>query len=259
MEHAKQIAIEILEGIDYCTESIPESSVPHEKRADISANGTDDRYVIEVKHRFDDPIRKQGINERLANGEVVSTEEPLCYSNRVDAILRHGLKQINKTPKTADTFNLLWLHADGMDADLKARRARNTFYGLVHLVPRMLESPDARQTQCFYFDHNTSIRLPTVHGLVIVDGEYLEICINEFAESADAFRKSSLITKLGNAVTDPLQLESTGDAIALRSDVSRSDEQLVLQKIYELTSNRYTPIRLKRHASSAAVAPRNAT
>jgi hypothetical protein len=257
MEDAKQLAIRILKSLGYRAESIPESADGGGKRADIAADGDGDRYIIEVKHRFEDPVQRKAMNERLANGELVSTAESLCYSARVDAILRHGLKQIDETPKAHGTFNLLWFHAEGMDADLKARRARNTFYGLVHLLPRPLDSPGAEETQCFYFDHNTSIRLPTVHGLVIVDGEGLQLCINEFSDRAFEFRKSSLVAKLGTAVIDPVSLESSGEAIVLRSNVRRSDETLVLQKIYELTGNRYISIRLNRHAVSAVIVPRS--
>ena len=255
MEHAKQLAIGVLTSLGYRAELIPESSDSQGRRADIAADGDDDRYVVEVKHRFEEPVRRAEINERLANGDVVSTTESLGYSDRVDAILRHGLKQIDETPKTVGTFNLLWFHAEGMDADLKALRARNTFYGLVHLSPRPLESPDAKATQCFYFDHNTSIRLPTVHGLVIVDGEGLELCVNEFADAADDFRKSSLVATLRHAVIDPSRLESTGEAIVLRSDIPRADESRVLQKIHELTSHHHIPIRFHRHAVFSAVIP----
>jgi len=205
MEDAKHLAIRFLGALGYQTEPIPESSESGRKRADISATGDDDRYIVEVKRRLENPDRRADINARLAEGEFVSTEEPLGYCDRVDAILRSGLKQINETPKSPGTFNLLWFHADGMDADLKARRAMNTFYGLVHLVPNRLDSPDANETQCFYFDHNTSFRLPTVHGLVTFDGRGILLCVNEFAESADKFRTSSLVSKLKNAVIDPLR------------------------------------------------------
>jgi hypothetical protein len=148
MEHAKQLAMRILRSLGYRADSIPESSDLEGKRADIAADGDgdDDRFIVEVKHRFEDPVQRAEINERLANGELVPTEESLGYCDRVDAILRHGLKQIDETPKTAGTFNLLWFHTEGMDADLKALRARNTFYGLVHLSPRPLESSNAMAT-----------------------------------------------------------------------------------------------------------------
>lgn len=206
MERAKQVAIRFLTSLGYDARSIPESSGAEGKRADIAAEGDVDRFIVEVKQRLEDHERRDGRNARLENGELVSTEESLGYCDRVDAILRKGLKQINETPKTAATFNILWLHAEGIDADLKALRARNTFYGLVHLLPRPLESPHAEATQCFYFDHNTSIRLPTVHGLVIFNGKGLQLCINEFADSVDEFRRSSVVTRLGSAVIDPRQL-----------------------------------------------------
>jgi hypothetical protein len=259
MERAKQIAIRALTSLGYDAKPIPEESGRKGKRADIAAAGDNDRFIVEVKQRLEDANRRNERNERLASGELVSSEEPLGYSDRVDAILRRGLKQINETPKTSGTFNLLWFHTEGLDSDLKALRARNTFYGLVHLFPRSLESPHAEATQCFYFDHNTSIRLPTVHGLIVVDGEGLQLCINEFAESAEDFRRSSLVTRLGDAVIDPRQLELAGEALILRGNFPRGDESAVLQKVHEATTNHYIAVRLNRHAVSAAVMPNQET
>lgn len=255
MERAKQFAANVLTHLGYSVSDIPTSKVRGQKRADLVACDESSRYIIEVKHRLEDESQRKDRIAKLNRGEVVSTTEPMTHSNRIDGILRSGLKQIDQTPESDSTFNLLWFHAEGMDADLKMRRARNTFYGLVHLIP--LER-NAESLQCFYFDYATSSRLPSVNGLVIDDGKGLELCLNEFATTAEAFRSSSLVAKLSRAVIDPREMESHADAMVLRSDVKRKDDSTVLAEIERLTSKRYTVIRISRHASSAAVFPDSA-
>ncbi|MFH1919405.1 MAG: hypothetical protein ABIP48_05890 [Planctomycetota bacterium] len=249
MEHAKQVAHDALQSLGLVVTDIPESESDG-KRADLLANDDTFQYLIEVKQRFEDPEQRESNLQRMSEGEVVPSSEPHSYSNRIDGILRDGLKQIDETPADDNTFNLLWFHAEGMDADLKVRRARNTFYGLVPLIPL---TPHGETVNCFYFDFCTSFRMPTVHGLALVDGDGLQLCINEFADKADHFRRSSLVQRLGTAVIDPFAIESQGDAIVLRSCISRREEQAVLDELERITNTKFTAVRMNRHSASATV------
>jgi len=248
MERAKQRAVLILKSLGLTTESIP---VSDEKRADLYGWDGTHQYVVEVKQRFDDPKERQEATDKMATGEAYDSTEPHSFSNPLDRVMRYGLKQIDKTPKDDLSFNLLWLNAEGMDADLKMRRARNTFYGLVPVGPKWPHKGDV--VNCFYFDYSTCRRLPNVHGLVLDDGDGVQLCLNEFSPSLDRFRKSILVERLGAAVVDPVKLAATGEAIALKSGIARKNEERVLAELERETGKRFFAIRLKRHASSYMV------
>jgi len=247
MEHGKQLACECLKGIGLQVSVIPESN---QKRADLCASDGIAQYLVEVKDRLDDPAVEESLHQQITNGEVAYTSVPYSYSNRIDGILRDGRKQLDATPKHANTFNLLWVHATGLDSDLKTERARNTFYGLVPQIP--LERQD-KTIFCFYFDFATSFRMPTIHGLVLLDDNGLQLCINEFSDDVERFRESSLVRSLSDAVVDPPVLESQGEAIVLRSDISRRDETAVLAEVERIASKRICPLRIRRDVASVAV------
>jgi hypothetical protein len=248
MEHAKELACQYLDSLGLSVAEIPESVG---KRADLRAIDDTAEYVIEVKQRLEDPVLREAHVQKMSVGEIVNTTESHSYSDRLDGILKHGSKQIDETPKDCNAFNLIWFHAEGRDSDLKIRRARNTFYGLVPLLP--LRQAASETVDCFYFDFCTSIRMPTVHGLVLVDEAGLQLCVNEFGTGVERFRRSSLVQRLHEGVLDPAVLEAQGDAIVFRSEISRKDERAVLVELERVTNQKFISIRLKRHASSAMV------
>jgi|GEM_PF-6466304 len=100
--------------------------------------------------------------------------------------------------------------------------------------------------------------MPTVHGLVVVHDGRLQLCLNEFAQKIELFRKSQLVLNFGRAVLDPPALEASGEAISLRSGISRKNDEDILDELYRQTGNRYVTVRLKRHSASIAVSPGDA-
>lgn len=199
MERAKQIAADFFAQIGFQVQGIAESD---SKRADLIANDGTATYLVEVKQKLDDADQQNHNSGRMAEGEVVCHSEPHSRSNRIDGLLKHGRKQLDDTPKPAGSFSLLWFHAEGIDADLKVRRAQNTFYGLVPLIPL---SRNVAAIRCFYFDYATAFGMTTVDGLLTVHNCNLCLCLNEFAVSVNAFKESKLAKELSRAgaIIDP--------------------------------------------------------
>jgi|GEM_PF-5608441 len=150
MERAKQIAMRELKHMGFAVDDISECDA---KRADFVATDGISTYVVEVKQKLDDLVRRSNEVRRMADGEIVSNSEPHSHSNRFDGIFKHGRDQLYNTPRHPEAFSIIWFYAEGMDADLKARRACNTFYGLVPLIPLSGNSDgNSEIVQCFYFD-----------------------------------------------------------------------------------------------------------
>ena len=57
------------------------------------------------------------------------------------------------------------------------RSARNTFYGIVPVIPKGSKNG----FMCFYFDFNTAFTMPHVDGALIAAKGGLRLYINEFA------------------------------------------------------------------------------
>lgn len=243
MDRAREIAAEILRDMGFGVEIIPESTRHREQRADLFVTDGTLKLIVEVKQKFDD-------HRHMEAGESVLRVTPHSRSNPIDAVFRRATKQTVGTPQDPNTFSILWLHAEGIDADLKSRRAMNTFYGL---VPLMHPSQGNTLVPCFYFDFNTAFRIQSVHGLAILNHQGLQLCLNEFADGADSFRASPFVHAFRDGLVDPAECEASGTAIALRSDISRKYESDVLRELRRLTGKDYSPIRMERHSASVFI------
>jgi hypothetical protein len=252
MEAIKQEAYELLIDLGCCVEDIPESD---ERRADLRAVDATSTYLVEVKQKLDDGDRLEADSRRMADGEVISHSETLSHHNRVDAILKDGRDQLHETPQSNSDFRLVWFAADGIDRHVYWERAFATFYGSVQL----LALKPHRIVYCFYFDYSAAWSMPTVEAMMLVDRDNLQLCLNEFSPRFESFRESSLCKRLSDAVVDPLQLLADNSIIALHSDVSRRNEDLVLDELFRQTGIRYITLRPQQHSASAMVERGDAT
>jgi hypothetical protein len=252
MEAAKAFAAQILSALNFQVDEIPVGEV---RSADLRVSDRDSIYHIEVKTKFESETQFNDRVEILNRGDLFEQCDTLAHDNRISGILHDARKQLEETPKAARTFQLIWFHADGIDADLKYRQAFATFYGQVALVPLQ---PRSRETPtCFYFDYSAAFAMPTVDALIVSDSEQLQVCLNEFSPRLNEFRASALcreFVELGGVV-DPLAMESAGLIIACRATVSRKNDDEIIEALRSQTGVLYSPIRLERHAVSATVIP----
>lgn len=100
---------------------------------------------------------------------------------------------------------------------------------------------------CVYFHNSFSFSSPTVDGLLLIENDELQLCLNEFSNTCDVLRKSQLAVRIGEAVIDPAKFEGDKGKIVLRSSVSRKNECEVLDELERLTGVRYRTITLHRY------------
>lgn len=248
MEVAKQQAYELLTELGYAVEDIPEAD---KRRADLRVSDLSSTYFIEVKQKLDDTESLRADAERMVRGEVVTHTESVSQNNRVDAILKDGCDQLDQTPKGDDDFALIWFAADGLDRNVYRQRAFATYYGFVQLIA--LDPPSDRVVDCFYFDFSASWSMRSVDAMVLVDGDGLQLCLNEFSPRIATFRESDLCVRLSTGVVDPVKLAADGSIISLHSDVSRKSESAVLNELFRQTGVRYMAVRPQQHSASATV------
>lgn len=241
MERAKVIATRFFSGLGYSVAAIPEAG---DKRADLDVHDGENQYIVEVKEKLDTGTQITYSTVDVGPSKIQVGREPHSRSNRLDGVLKHGNKQLNETPGADRAFNLLWLYTEGGNAEMTVRRALYTFYGVATLIP---VSQSGNGVNCVYFDYSTAFAMPTVDGLIVVESNSHNLCLNEFSPNYSRFKTSRLVSALGAAVYDPLTFENRDGTIVLRSDISRKDEREVLNELERITGIRYTRIQMNRY------------
>lgn len=244
MERAKQIAITFFESLGYVVQEIP---VAHGKRADLKVSDGKCSYVVEVKEKLEADSQAEYSTIEVPDSLVYVRQEAHARSNRIDGVLKRGAKQLSETPCADGAFKLVWLHSEGDHAEMTARRALYTYYGIADLVP---QSQRGNGVNCVYFHYSTAFAKPNVNGLIVVEDHSLQLCLNEFSDNYGSFKKSSLVRNLGEAVYDPLDFEKKASTIVLRSTISRGRESEVLDEVERTTGIRYRMIKLNRYTFS---------
>jgi hypothetical protein len=254
LEAGKQQATTVLSNLGFRVQYVP---VSDRRTADLLVSDDEAEYIIEVKDKSEAESLAQLRREVLASGELYEQSDPLSRDNRISGILADAQQQLDRTPKREGTFQIIWFHATGIDADLKLRQAFATFYGHVALIAMNPRLPIT--AECFYFDYNAAFDLPTVEALILADRKQLQVCLNEFSHRAAEFRQSPLCRKFAeqDGVVDPVAMEANGRIIRCRADVSRKNEADVIQALQAQTGILYSPIRLNRHTVSVATHPQD--
>lgn len=243
MERAKEIAtIWLKDEFGFDVQAIETADG---RRADLGMNDGEFDYTIEVKDKIDTGNHSNFSELPVGEGRVASIRADAHERlNRLDNILRDGSEQIAQTPRSEQTFNLIWFNFEGPNADILGRRLLYTFYGIADLCPRF--SDDAG-VSCVYFDFNAAHEIRNVHGVVICENCKLQIAINEFADDVGRFRHTPLMNRFGNAKYDPGEFETDDSKIVLRSSISRRDESKVLDEVTRQTGTEYYRKEMNRY------------
>ena len=251
MEPSKKFAITLLEALEFEVEEVPETD---EERADLLVRDAQDSYIIETKDKND--IERPDWHEQdLQNGKVVHDAQQTTQNNTIDGVFKKARDQLNRTPADDSAFRIIWFQADGIDKRLIRDRALATFYGKVDVFP--VGGNEATFQTCYYFDYATSYNIPTVDALILCDGRYLEMALNEFSENLAAFRATKLFSIFEKSVWDPEKLESDGDIIAFREKTPRKNDETILAELFKTTGTQYRAVRMVRYSASIRVPETN--
>ena len=251
MEPSKELAIKLLETLEFTVEEIPETE---DERADLMVSDDVDSYVMETKDKSD-VQEPDWHTDALKKGEVAHDAQPTTQNNRIDGVFVKARDQMDQTPTKESAFHVIWFQADGRDKQLIWDRAFATFYGTVDLIP--VGGKKAKYQPCYYFDYATSYRIPTVDAVILSDGRYLQLLLNEFSPKLDAFRRSKLFSEFGDSLADPSKLEADGEIIAFRADMPQKNDEPILAAILESTGTKYKAVRMVRYAASVMVPNEN--
>lgn len=246
MEQSKETAYRFFHSLAFNVRVIPEAN---EKRADLALDDGCNEYLVEVKEKESEDLFTECMRLEDKDTDILIRKDPHSRSNRIDGILKHGAKQLNETPATDSTFRIIWLQSIGMNADMTIRRALQSFYGIATLLPKWPHKGEG--INCVYFDYSACHSMQHVDGLMLVENRDLLLCLNEFSHNYFEFRKSLLVKCLGEAICDPKDFDGKEGTIVLRSDISRKNEQHVLNELERQVGVRYSKIVINRYSFGA--------
>ncbi len=242
MEYSKHIAMHFFKEHGYSVEEIAEAE---DKRADLNVSDGIDNYIIEVKEKIDtgNQIKWSAIYDRKTSF-LVGEESHSCSEN-LRGKIRKANKQIIETPSKENALHLLWFFTQGNNADMITRRLLYTFYGIANLIP-VNQKGDG--VNCVYFEYSASYRMQELDGIILVENDRVNLCLNEYSKQYHKLQKSKL-HKIFNrdAIYDPETFEARPGTIVFRSDMSRKDENQVLEELENVTGVRYRKIVVNRY------------
>ena len=241
MEYAKELATRFFENeLEFSVKDIPETDA---KRADLDVNDGDQQYLVEVKEKLDTGSQLTTLNLSHEGHDRKITREPHAPSNRLSGIMRSGRKQLESTPAANDTIRLILLYFTGPNADMLARRTLYTFYGVQDVIP----DDGGGGLNCVYFHNSFGFSSPTVDGIIIIENDGLNLCLNEFGHNYGRLQNSQMAEKLKLGIYDPANFESDGGKLVLRSTVNRKHETDVLNALEQQTGKSYHTMTLNRY------------
>src|SRR3954467_1685952 len=169
MEYGKSLAKIIVRNLGFDVADVP---VSVGRTADLLISDAEAQlYLVEVKEKVEAESHARNRIEIHNTGDLYPQADLLARNNRISGVFQDARRQLDATPKDRSTFQLIWFHAMGVDADLKYRQAFATFYGHVDLIAA---NPRSHRTHsCFYFDYCAAFNMPTIEALILTDDKAL--------------------------------------------------------------------------------------
>ena len=222
-QNIKKAISEILRGHGFEVTQLPEG----QQRTPDLLVVKDQRYLIEIKTKEDDPALIAERSRRLKAGEIVKSGAPFTPQNTMSRIIRDGVEQLGSYLPQDHDLCLLWLLAVGSDVESQYEQFRGTLYGLTNVV-----GPDTYPLiPCYYFRNSAFYRWPQLVGSVVSTLDHAELCINSYSPRAASLRTSSLAQFFGTAVTDPAKREAEGRAYVADCEIDRRNKEEVLRYV----------------------------
>lgn len=227
-EESKQFATRFFESLDHRVISIETAAELGELRADLLVEYEQDVFVVEAKSKAEHAEFLEHMKRVRDLGTSV-LDRTIDPWNALSSTIEKAARQLQATPAPAHAVRLLWascLHADWRFV-LEAIQRR--LFGTV-LLSRFVQQSDALPTmldpqECFYYGPADFPRYRMLDGAILACPKGARLLVNEFGERADQLRRTAFHHRMneGGLVTDPVALEASGQAMAIRKAVPAKD------------------------------------
>ena len=204
-----------------------------EKTPDLLLIQGGQRFLVELKSRFDDDEEADRVGAELERGVVASTATTFEFSNKVSKMVRKAADQLRNHPDPVETPRVVLLWARGTMPEAQEEVFHSTLFGtqrIAHLTARSL-------VPAYFFHESAFFRCRSVlAGAIIVSGDAIEFWLNPFSPRYEILRDSALAVAFSGG-NDPRKKEALGEAYIVDGAHDRRDQAAslaFLQEKYEL-------------------------
>lgn len=245
----KPLAKNFLSGIGLTAHDIP----PKEgcKTPDFDVEGKSSRYTIELKIKSDDPEEIKHDLEILSQGKILNKSTSVTPRNRLYAIIKEGVQQMEEHDPENKTYHVLWIHSAGQDPDLLRMRFHATLFGNQHLI----SAEKKCGMTCYFFNesvfytHRTSL-----DGAILTYNDQLQLCVNTLSPRKNDFQQSDLYMGLSHCLCDPDILQKEEGVMIADCDIDRQKESEVIKYLKDKYSlGHLQTVDMKQYSGMIAV------
>jgi hypothetical protein len=210
---------------------------PKAERCDLSANDTQEKYLIEVKGINDEDEIKQ----TLRNGGMFETDRSHVYRKRVAKEIRKAMSQLQSTASDYDDH--LWLVAlitrSKYDAPFMSEQILGTLYGVGAISDSEVDGT-CRRRRCLYFSESAFYTHPDLDGAIVLCPDGIALYMNDYGHRLDRVRQSGLARFLAqyNVLYDKESMVSRCDCLVADFKMDRRDAHAVLDRLKQKYSSR---------------------
>jgi hypothetical protein len=206
--------------LHYRISPIPTASDLGELRADLLAEHEDDVLIVEAKAKAEHSAFLEHMVRLRESGTSV-LERPLAPWNALSSMVEKAARQLEATPAPSHAVRILWASCLHGDWQFVLEALQRRLFGQVPLtrfkrtggLPEMLEPQE-----CFYYGPADFLRYRSIDGTILACPQGVRLLVNEFGERVAQLRSTHLHREMSRhgLVTDPVEVEGTGHAMAIR-------------------------------------------
>lgn len=229
----KDLAKSIMQHFGISLQDIPRASA---LTPDFEFSLGNERYLVEMKTKGDDPEALEKFRQGLDKGGIVQESSPILPRNTLSSVIEEGVQQTAAQDPSRQAFRIVWLYCAGRDPQLHWERFFSTLYGAENLTSLELKS----LAYCYYFYDSAFFRFKNdLDAAILTNSKSIKLCINSLSVKAEEFQKSALVEVLSNGLCNPPREEArTAGVMIADCDLDRKNTAAVLEYLkskYKLT------------------------
>jgi hypothetical protein len=239
---SNKLGHDLLKGLGFDVESIPESTIEGKKEADYLATYKNVCAIIEVKLKEDDPNLLTEKEETLEAGKVFEHDAKLGRNETVSGKLKKASEQLESSSDKEHDFKILLYVASGNMAKTKSDQFLDTIYGSTKIL-EMDKITDDPKT-CYFFRNSDFYRRKSIDAAIVsyIIGNKTEtrLCLNPYSSKYESIKNSDILIPFKRAIIDPIEEEKSGCAYIFdgheerkKSNILDSDEEQKIRKFQE--------------------------
>jgi len=210
------------ENLGYHVEKIPEGKL---KSPDFLITDNDSSFIVELKTKFPRLEDRRNRDQVLGSGDIYKIHEDISRRNTLSGIIKKAGLQLSQIDKK-QFLRVVWLQATDYMAELRMAQFEATLYGLTRII---FDEKEPQVKDCYFFHNSEFYRYRhTIDGAIVSTETQAKLLLNPLSPRYLGIEESSLRKHFGNAVVNPINLESEGKAFIVESDIDRLDCESVL-------------------------------